>query len=99
MNGIVTVPRQNKFRMHNRRRQQQGGCSARFNGGELASTLGGGTRMSPSETGACLAPTTIAGVGLAAQGAAHFSGWAAAIPGISRNKQMSAQLRSAAILA
>jgi hypothetical protein len=33
--GIVTVPRQNKFQVHNRRRQRQGGCSASFNRGEL----------------------------------------------------------------
>ena len=28
-----TDPPQNKFQMHNRRRQRQGGCSASFNGG------------------------------------------------------------------
>ena len=43
--GILTVPRQNKFQMHNRRRQRQGDCSARFNDRELAFTLAGNSHV------------------------------------------------------
>src|SRR5215469_8881674 len=49
-NGIVTVQWQNKFQMHNRRRQRQGGGSASLKGRELAFNPIGGTRISPLRT-------------------------------------------------